>query len=657
MGRPSGVLCRHNTGGLGRVSSAPMEFDEAQGCSGGTVSRRRGLALCAWTLTMGLGGCPQRPTEERRDAAPRVNAAATPRATDGSTAPSDAPTPTAAPARSDRWTRAYSDDVLDPATLQAWMAEAAEPDGESAAFGLGRRAPINALNAALGRIPSTRMDAFLRGLVGRQLGAVSIPAGWTARWAEEPPSVALGTLLGKNPIALDPAMAARSEPMLLDGDLEHQVAGARSLQNATVPIPPVGTLLGLHPVALALAARSLGLHGGVASRLWVDLLTSVGARVRSNPRSWAGAWMALVDAAPTGDSAVRSALLGLEPTLAEISLSPTGVQAAFHCSVALRLDRLDQGHRSEACATGPEEWRSLATVAERSRPPMEVRLVDSTLRNVLSRAADQPRVLEAVAQSAAFLPPATAQPLLLLLVESRDPGVLATLIEALRAHPDLARAFPASAIDRLLQVPFELPEAQSLEARLQAVRLRRLLGRPDGDIRTTIRAIRLAVAPDGGVAPQAAVSAPASVAGTCVINTSAGFIRIELRGDTAPETLLLLRDAIAAGTYRRTTFHRVVAGFVAQGGDPRGDGYGGITRIVPTEISGARFERGAVGIALAGLDTGGTQFFITLADAPHLDARYPYLGRVVSGLSVADRLMAGDEINDVTFVPASAATP
>ena len=96
----------------------------------------------------------------------------------------------------------------------------------------------------------------------------------------------------------------------------------------------------------------------------------------------------------------------------------------------------------------------------------------------------------------------------------------------------------------------------------------------------------------------------------------------------------------------------MVPGFVAQGGDPRADGYGGIAHIVPTEISGARFERGAVGIALAGLDTGGTQFFITLADTPHLDARYPYLGRVVAGMNIADRLMAGDEIIDVTFVPA-----
>jgi cyclophilin family peptidyl-prolyl cis-trans isomerase len=115
----------------------------------------------------------------------------------------------------------------------------------------------------------------------------------------------------------------------------------------------------------------------------------------------------------------------------------------------------------------------------------------------------------------------------------------------------------------------------------------------------------------------------------------------------------VIRSATEAGTFGRTTFHRVVPGFVAQGGDPRGDGYGGTSRIVSTEVSGARFERGAVGIALAGPDTGGTQFFITLTDSPHLDARYPYIGRVISGMNVADRLMTGDEIISARIVAES----
>ena len=609
--------------------------------------RRAAVAM----VMAAIGGCGRRTTEATSPAAPAVVAPARPAARDVAAERPDAPP---APVRSDRWTRAYSDDVLDPATYQAWLAEAAEPDGEAAAFALGRRSPLGSLNATMGRLPSTRTDAFLRGLAGRSLGAIPIPAGWTARWSEEPPSVALGTLLGKNPIPLEPGVAALTEPMLLDADLEHQVAAARSLQNATVPLPASSTLLALHPAALALAARSLALHGGAPARLWIDLLDGVGARARANPRSWSGAWLALVDASPTSDAAVRAALLALEPSLAEVALTPAGVAAAFRCAVALRLDRLDEGHRSEACAVGPDEWRSLAAVAERSRPPVEPRLVDATLRNVLSRAGDQALVLEAVARSALELPTATAWPLLMLMVESRDPGVLATLLEGLHGHPDVARALPPEALDRLLQAPFELAEAGSLEARLQAVRLGRLLGRPAGDPRTAVRALRLAAAPDGGVTPQAAVSAPASVAGECVFNTTAGFIRVELRADTAPETLALLRETIAAGTYRRTRFHRVVAGFVAQGGDPRGDGYGGVSRVVPTELSGARFERGAMGISLAGLDTGGAQFFFTLADTPHLDARYPYLGRVVAGMNVADRLMPGDEIIDVTWVGAGA---
>ncbi len=623
-----------------------------RGCETTSEARWAGLAVGLCALMIGPGGCSRAPRGDARTAA-SADVGIAPANPDAAMAARDAAAvaPTQA-AASDAWTRGYSDGVLDAATLRAWMTEAAGPDGEAAAFALGRRCPTSGLNAVLGTLPSARMDTFLRGLVGRPLGAIPVPAGWTQRWSEEPATVALGTLLGKNSIALDASMAALTEPMLLDGDFEHQVAGARSLQNASVPIPSLSALLGLHPVALAIAVRSLGQRTAVPAALWIGLLTDIATRLASNPRSWAGAWMTVVDAAPMGDVTVRRAVLGLEPLLSAVALAPVGVQAAFRCSLALRLDRLDEGHRSEQCATGPEEWRSFATVAERARSPMEDRLIDATLRSLLRRGAGNARVVEAVAQSAVLLPPAIAQPLLLLIVENPDPGVLATLLEGLAGHLDLARAFPATSIDRLLAAPFDLPEAQSLEARLNAIRLRRLLGRPAGEIRTAVRAIRLAVAPDAGVAPQAGTRAPASVAGTAVLNTSAGFIRIELRADTAPAAFALIQETIAAGTYRRTTFHRVVPGFVAQGGDPRADGYGGIAHIVPTEISGARFERGAVGIALAGLDTGGTQFFITLADTPHLDARYPYLGRVVAGMNIADRLMAGDEIIDVIFVPA-----
>ena len=91
----------------------------------------------------------------------------------------------------------------------------------------------------------------------------------------------------------------------------------------------------------------------------------------------------------------------------------------------------------------------------------------------------------------------------------------------------------------------------------------------------------------------------------------------------------------------------MVPGFVVQGGDPRGDGYGGSRYLVPCEWSNLRYERGTVGIALAGKDTGGSQLFIAHEAPRHLDARYTVIGRVIEGMEVVDLLLPGDRIESV----------
>jgi len=530
------------------------------------------------------------------------------------------------------------------------MAEAVQADGYGAALTLGRRAPTAELSAIGGTLPPQQIDPFLRGLSGRALGLTTLPSGWRLRWQQDPPSVPLATLLGKNAIVVDAAEAPRSEALMLDGDLAHQVAGARSIQNASIPLPSVAALGALHPVAFPLAMRALSARGGVPASVWLSLIATIGARVHPNPRSWSGAWLSLTDAVPTTDPAVRGALLALEPVVTQVVVEPPGVLAAYRCAVALRLDRIDQGQRTETCASGTEGWRSLVALAERARPPIAPSLVAEQLRNVLVRGSSDPRVVQAVAQAAVQIPVAQARPLLLQMAENRDPGVLAALLEGLIAHLPHARALPPPVLDRLLGAPFELPEAPSLEARIHATELRRALGLTPVETPSSVRALQMAAHPDAGVSPASSLVAPEASAGTWVLETTAGTIRIALRADTAPEALQLLTTTTRDGTYARTTFHRVVPGFVAQGGDPRGDGYGGTSRIIPTELSGERFERGAVGIALAGLDTGGTQFFITLTDSPHLDARYPYVGQVVSGMDVADRLMTGDQIVSAAII-------
>jgi len=134
---------------------------------------------------------------------------------------------------------------------------------------------------------------------------------------------------------------------------------------------------------------------------------------------------------------------------------------------------------------------------------------------------------------------------------------------------------------------------------------------------------------------------------TALIITEKGEIEIELRFDVAPLTVLTFLELAADGFYDGLSFHRVVPNFVVQGGDPRGDGWGGPDFFIRDEYSELPFRRGTVGIATSGRDTGGSQFFITHSPQPHLNARYTVVGQVTHGMDVADRLTVGDVIQKI----------
>lgn len=131
------------------------------------------------------------------------------------------------------------------------------------------------------------------------------------------------------------------------------------------------------------------------------------------------------------------------------------------------------------------------------------------------------------------------------------------------------------------------------------------------------------------------------------VSTARGTFVIALRPDVAPTTVARFVGLARAGFYAGLSFHRVVDGFVAQGGDPRGDGYGGPGWAQRCEDNLLRYERGTVGMALAGRDTGGSQFFVTVSPQPHLDGRYTAFGRVVEGIDVVDRLLPGDTLDAI----------
>lgn len=134
---------------------------------------------------------------------------------------------------------------------------------------------------------------------------------------------------------------------------------------------------------------------------------------------------------------------------------------------------------------------------------------------------------------------------------------------------------------------------------------------------------------------------------TVEIRTVRGTIRVRLACPEAPLTCLNFLQLAEQGFFDGLPFHRVVPDFVIQGGDPRGDGYGGPGYDLRDEINRLRYERGTVGMALAGPDTGGSQFFIALAPQPHLDGGYTVFGQVIEGDGVLGQIRADDRIERV----------
>ena len=124
-------------------------------------------------------------------------------------------------------------------------------------------------------------------------------------------------------------------------------------------------------------------------------------------------------------------------------------------------------------------------------------------------------------------------------------------------------------------------------------------------------------------------------------------IEIELSVLDAPQTAQNFITLARKGYFNGLQIHRVVPNFVIQDGDPRGDGSGGPGYTIRDELNDRPFLRGTVGMALSGPDTGGSQFFITQAPAPHLDGGYTVFGWVSKGMDVVDRIQPGDVIEGV----------
>ncbi|HVW66984.1 MAG TPA: peptidylprolyl isomerase [Candidatus Peribacteraceae bacterium] len=147
---------------------------------------------------------------------------------------------------------------------------------------------------------------------------------------------------------------------------------------------------------------------------------------------------------------------------------------------------------------------------------------------------------------------------------------------------------------------------------------------------------------------------------TVVLKTSKGNITIEVDADAAPKAATNFVTLSKLGYYNGLTFHRVIPGFMIQGGDPNGNGTGGASIFGDTfedEQNNLTFDRGTVAMANRGPNTNGSQFFITTAATPWLQGHYTIFGKVISGMDTVDAISnvqrdSNDKpLTPVTFTP------
>lgn len=130
---------------------------------------------------------------------------------------------------------------------------------------------------------------------------------------------------------------------------------------------------------------------------------------------------------------------------------------------------------------------------------------------------------------------------------------------------------------------------------------------------------------------------------TLILTLDTGPVKIAMRPDIAPMHVARIRELANQGFYDGLTFHRVIQGFVAQGGCPKGTGVGGSGKKLKAEFSDAKHVRGSVAMARAGHpDSGDCQFYICLDAVPFLDGEYTVWGDVIEGMEWVDGLPKGE---------------
>ncbi|MFY9289039.1 MAG: peptidylprolyl isomerase [Alphaproteobacteria bacterium] len=145
----------------------------------------------------------------------------------------------------------------------------------------------------------------------------------------------------------------------------------------------------------------------------------------------------------------------------------------------------------------------------------------------------------------------------------------------------------------------------------------------------------------------AADQKPLDLENTLYLDLADGRVVIQLRPDLAPAHVTRIKELVRQNFYDGLNFHRVIPGFMAQTGDPKGDGTGGSGKKLKAEFSKTPHVRGTASMARAASpDSADSQFFICFAPAPFLDGQYTVWGQVVSGMEFVDKIKAGTQANN-----------
>ena len=431
----------------------------------------------------------------------------------------------------------------------------------------------------------------------------------------------------------------------------------------------------------AFAARGLG---ALKDPVWVDTLVPL---ARDWPRDTGAAIAAVRALGAIGDRKAGPVLFDLlrakdlDPLLRlEVvgALAATHAPGAFEALLPLAQDR-QPGVRAAAlkalCVADPLSYMVMLSGLDPD-PDWRVRAAIASSLSTLDRDAAESRLVAMLKDPDLRVIPPVLSALSAVKAERLEPVLLEWL-----NHPDVAiRAAAAAGLgelkpaggDRALAAAFHAAAGdEAYGARTAALDalakygagaarplLRAALTDKDWAVRVRAAALLAPMEPDEDLsaairpAPtgrdasfydERELIAP-TVSPRVYLDTSRGRIEVEMAVVDAPVTCRTFMALARRGFYNGVRWHRVVPNFVAQAGDPRGDGEGGPGFTIRDEINQVPYRRGTMGMALEWADTGGSQFFLTHSPQPHLDGRYTVFGQVVRGLDVLDRLQQDDAI-------------